>query len=147
MRSLFFVSCLIWIYLTPLSLRAQGVDKELTYAVSILVDDKPIDIVKGIPITAKNVCISGQLSTKSRQEHPELNPDVEINKATISLVRGAERVSFIDWAGNEPLAIVLSKKAKAGDRYVIQFDEVSAQTSQGAAQKLNGNRVYQFSLY
>lgn len=147
MRSLFLAFCFVSLHLAPLSVWAQGMDKELTYAVSILVDDKPIDIVNGIPLTAKSVRINGQLSTKSRQDYPELNPDVAINKATISLVRGTKRVSFIDWAGTEPLAIVLSQNAKAGDRYVIQFEDVSAQTKQGTTRKLNGNRVYQFSLY
>jgi hypothetical protein len=147
MRCLLFVSCFVYVYLAPLYVRAQLMDNDLTYTVSILVDEKLIDAAKGIPVTAKNIRIEGQLTKESRQVHPELAADIAINKATISLVRGTERVSFIDWAGNEPLAIVLSQKAKAGDRYVIEFEEVSAQTRQGAIQKLSGNRLYQFSLY
>lgn len=105
------------------------------YNVSIIADGKPLSDSRAIPGTTKEIELIAQLTEKSLKDYPQLNSTVTINKAIINLARGTQRVDFIDWPGSRPLATLL-KQAQAGDRFIIQFDDVSVQTKQGVRQKV-----------
>jgi hypothetical protein len=147
MRPLSLVTAVMTITFLPFTLLclAQAPDKTITYDVAILADGKQIDPVRGIQDTTKELSFTGQLTKESRISYPQLKPDVTIGKATINLVRDTQRVGFINWPGTESLSS-LFKQAKAGDRCLIQFDEVSVRSNQGVAQKVKGFKLIQITI-
>lgn len=124
---------------------AQAPIRAITYDVAILADGKPIDPVRGIQNTTKALSFTGQLTGESRISHPQLKPEVTISKAIINLVRDTRRVGFINWPGTESLKD-LFKQARAGDRCIIQFDEVSVRSTRGVPRKLKDFKIIQVSI-
>ncbi|WP_461091876.1 hypothetical protein [Spirosoma gilvum] len=145
MRTLCFFTS-VWLILNAGVSLAQSIAQEPDYTVIITADGRPVDLKKGISTTTQTIQLQGSLTKESRQLFPQLKSDVLIEQVIISLVRGTRRVDYLNWTGVESLAR-LSKQAQAGDRYVMQFEEVSTQTRQGTSTKLSNNLIYAVPLY
>ncbi|GAB3011643.1 hypothetical protein [Spirosoma pulveris] len=115
------------------------------YDVTMIADGKPLDLGQGIPVHTKVLQLRGRLTQASQQQYPQLNPTVVINKATFNLIRDTRRVSYMNWPGQESIAR-LFKQAKAGDRFLIQFEDVESQTKQGVVQKIDNFKIVQVTV-
>lgn len=115
------------------------------YNVTITVDGKPLDLIQGISTHTKALQLTGQLTQDSQRQYPQLKSTVLINKATLNLIRNTRRVSFINWPGNGSVASLFSQ-AKAGDQFLIQFEDVESQTQQGVSQKIDNSKIVQVTV-
>ncbi|WP_461066978.1 hypothetical protein [Spirosoma horti] len=148
MRPLLILSLMIlaWASINPISLLAQNVSKNLSYDVTFIADGKLVNLTQGIPHDAKTFNMKGKLTPESKKRYPQLKSEVAINKAVISLVRNTRRVAFVNWTGNESLSS-LPKLMQAGDRFVVQFDDVDAQSKDGINHKLANFKFMQITVY
>ncbi|WP_080055935.1 hypothetical protein [Spirosoma aerolatum] len=125
---------------------AQPLFQEPDYTVSIIADGKPVDLKEGIAAITQTIQLQGKLTKESKAQFPQLHSDVLIERVMISLVRGTQRIDYLNWTGDESL-IKLSTQAQAGDRYVMQFEKVNVQTKQGTMNPLTKAVIYSVSLY
>ncbi|WP_093835437.1 hypothetical protein [Spirosoma endophyticum] len=114
----------------------------------IIIDGKPLaDYKSTIPPSTKKLTVKGQLTDRSRQDYPELNSTVIIDKAVISIIRANRIVASINWKDSQSSSIDLSERAQTGDRFVIQFVDVSTQTKDGIINNLpNTEKLYQIPI-
>lgn len=89
--------------------------------IAVTVDGKPLNERAGAPATTRTLDFKATLDAQSRQQNPDLQPDVVIQSAWVNLARGSQRVATQYWKAGEPLT-KLTQQAKPGDRYVIEFD-------------------------
>ncbi|GAB3716945.1 hypothetical protein GCM10027592_58700 [Spirosoma flavus] len=115
------------------------------YEVILMADGKPLDLSQGISARTKVLQLLGQLDQKSLQQYPQLKTTVLINKAILNLVRDTRRVAYEEWPGDGSIA-GLFQQAKAGDRFVIQFDDVESLTKQGMVQKIDSAKLIQLTV-
>ena len=124
---------------------SQSTAPPTRYTVSIIIDGNPVDLSKGIPAVAHTITMQGQLTPESLRENPQLKLAVSINHAVISLVRDTRRVGFVNWPASKSLTS-LSRQSRAGDRYVIQFDDVDAEARDGKREKMTNNVIIQTTV-
>jgi hypothetical protein len=143
MRLLYFIPLLVAFANVATSLTCLA--QNLSYDVIILADGKPINIGNGISVTTKTLHITGQLTSQSKQQYPNLMPTVAINRATLNLIRDTNRISFTDWPYGDSIT-TLFKEAKVGDRFVIKLEDVKASTKSGTMQTIEDTKIVQLTL-
>ena len=144
MPSLFVRPMLVCILtaFSSLVVYGQSVDKQLEYTIDVFADGVLVEPNKSIPLTTNTLVIKGQLTAKSTQEYPLLEPYVLTKQTYVNIIRNGRRIKLMYWDGDEvPIGVITSMAPlRSGDRCSLEFKEVRTQAKNGVTRKLTGNK-------
>ncbi len=139
-----FCTC-IFLPVIPASSQSQPSSQEPTYEVLVYEDGVPINPEIGISNLSKSIQLKVVLTDNSVDKYPYLKPSVIAKNLIANHIRNGKRIKL--YPGDPSLNFVLLGVLQAGDRIVIELDNLRVETKDGMTRKLTRKLFLALPVY